>query len=57
VNGTWVDQSNSSDNPFEVIDFVAAQDGQATITIHLYRNSTPDAEISLGYSFVRVNQQ
>lgn len=56
VNGKRVAYSNSSVNPFEVIEFTANEDGYANITICVDHNDSPNDLISLGYSFVRINQ-
>lgn len=56
VNGKRVAYSNSSVNPFEVIEFTANEDGYANITICIDHNDSPNDLISLGYSFVRINQ-
>lgn len=56
INGKWYAQSNSPDNPFEVIEFTAPESGYVDVNILNYRNDAPNDPISLGYSFVRINQ-
>ncbi len=42
--------SNSSDDPFEVVDFVTSSNSDLTIVILRYANSGAD-DVILGYSF------
>lgn len=56
LNGKWIAGSNSSDNPFEVIEFTAKENGTLKAHVLSYRNDLPQYPVYLGYSFVRVNE-
>lgn len=56
INGKRVTESNSVQNPFEVVDFKAAEDGYATVRVYNYRNDLPQYSLFLGYSFVKLSE-
>lgn len=49
-NNQLIAFSNSSDDPFEVVDFTASSNADLTITIYRFANSGDD-DVILGYSF------
>ncbi len=52
--GTLIASSTSSNNPFELVDFVAPMSGGITVSIKRVRNSGSDG-IKLGYNFLQVD--
>ncbi len=49
-NNQLIAFSNSSDDPFEVVDFTTSSNADLTITIYRFANSGDD-DVILGYSF------
>jgi hypothetical protein len=54
-NGKIIASSKSANNPFELVDFVAPENGEYSIIIQRYSNHDPNENIVLGFSFLQVN--
>jgi len=54
-NGRTVANSISTNNSFELVDFVAPNSGKISVRIKRYRNSSTTEKVKLGYSILQVN--
>jgi hypothetical protein len=54
-NGKIIASSKSANNPFELVDFVAPENGEYSIIIQRYSNHDPNENIVLGYAFYQVD--